>query len=930
VQSLTPSGVTPATFFLTLFGYGLCNGLTTGSVTVDAPNSGDDGFTIPVASLTNGSTAVGCSTDTLAPAPASLTLTSPDGINYPAQTLTITSPANPIGAPFTYSVTGNVPLSVSVNGVSVPPGESLTTPATLSITANPAGLIPGTYTAAVSLKSNAMVQLVPVTLVIGQPPRTLTATPASLGFTAAPGASAGTQTVTLSTISQQPITILGVSSDSLDFLRAAITGGGNSVTVNNPVILTVAASVPLYAPVNAHITITSTAGLLTIPVAVSPQATSSPIIAAPGSIALGLSERANPMPVVDPVTLTTTSTSPVLLARITSDASWLSATASSQTISATAPATLMVTINPAHLASDSYVGHITLTPGSGDATVIPVSINVTPADANVFASPTSLRFTYPSYTLPSLVLFDSASPALMVTNLTIASRGDWLRVSGLRGGSYTGVNFGQHDVTFDPAVAAGLAAGTYSGTITVADPFNTNDLAIIHTILTVNPVKVLSQGKAASQSSIYPGSPPAGAAVDGNTSGNYFDGSVTSTNSEASPWWQVDLGASAPITAINIWNRNDCCGSRLQDFWVFVSDTPFQPGDTVASLQNRSGTYANHQTSPPSPLAVIGAQTQGRYVRVQLNTTQILSLAEVQVLGSDAPLLSNVAAGKIATQSSTLPGTPTANAAVDGHTDGNFFDGSVTATNLESTPWWQVDLGASTAITSMVIWNRTDCCGSRLSDYWVFISDTPFQSTDTPALLASRRGTFGIHQTAAPGPITTIPASTQGRYVRVQLSGTDYLSLAEVEVFGSATGAGPAKVASQSTTYPGAPGASAATDGNTDGNFFDGSVTATNQESSPWWQVDLGAATMVGTVTIWNRTDCCGSRLSDYWVFASNTPFAPTDTPATLQGRAGTFGSHQTGAPSPSMSIPVNFQARYVRVQLSGTDYLSLAEVQIQ
>jgi hypothetical protein len=118
-------------------------------------------------------------------------------------------------------------------------------------------------------------------------------------------------------------------------------------------------------------------------------------------------------------------------------------------------------------------------------------------------------------------------------------------------------------------------------------------------------------------------------------------------------------------------------------------------------------------------------------------------------------------------------------------------------------------------------------------------------------------------------------------------------------------------------------------DGNPDGNFADGSVTATNLDSNAWWQVDLGTSVTVTSVVVYNRTDCCASRLSDYWVFVSNTPFLPNDTPATLFGRAGTFSSHQTFAPSPSFPIPVGAQGRYVRVQLSGADYLSLAEVQV-
>ena len=145
----------------------------------------------------------------------------------------------------------------------------------------------------------------------------------------------------------------------------------------------------------------------------------------------------------------------------------------------------------------------------------------------------------------------------------------------------------------------------------------------------------------------------------------------------------------------------------------------------------------------------------------------------------------NLALGKAATQSSTFPGYASdgASSAVDGNTDGNFSDGSVTATNLDPNPWWEVDLGASAAVSSIVIWNRTDCCGSRLGDYWVFVSDTPFLATDTPATLQFRAGTFSSHQTSAPNPSTTM-AGAQGRYVRVQLSFANYLSLAEVQVFG--------------------------------------------------------------------------------------------------------------------------------------------------
>jgi hypothetical protein len=89
-----------------------------------------------------------------------------------------------------------------------------------------------------------------------------------------------------------------------------------------------------------------------------------------------------------------------------------------------------------------------------------------------------------------------------------------------------------------------------------------------------------------------------------------------------------------------------------------------------------------------------------------------------------------------------------------------------------------------------------------------------------------------------------------------------------------------------------------------------------------------GQSATVSSIAIGNRTDCCGDRLSDYWEFVSNTPFGPTD-PATLQGRAGTWSRHQTAFPNPSTTTAVNAAGRYVRVQLSGTIYLHLTEVQV-
>lgn len=155
---------------------------------------------------------------------------------------------------------------------------------------------------------------------------------------------------------------------------------------------------------------------------------------------------------------------------------------------------------------------------------------------------------------------------------------------------------------------------------------------------------------------------------------------------------------------------------------------------------------------------------------------------------SAAPPETNLALGKAATQSSTYSHVtnPVASHAVDGNTDGNFLNSSMAHTNSEARAWWHVDLGAVGQINTIKVWNRTDCCAERLTNFYVLVSDTPFQSTDLNATLA-QAGVSGYQTAGQGGRPTSVNVGRSGRYVRVQLAGTNYLGLAEVEVLGTAS-----------------------------------------------------------------------------------------------------------------------------------------------
>ncbi len=418
----------------------------------------------------------------------------------------------------------------------------------------------------------------------------------------------------------------------------------------------------------------------------------------------------------------------------------------------------------------------------------------------------------------------------------------------------------------------------------------------------------LALGRPVRQSSTAFGGDPE-LAVDGDANGAFGGGSVTHTDTEAEPWWEVDLGAQIVIEDIQIWNRTDCCSSQLSNYYVLVSNTP----DPVVG---QVGIFQHFETGVAGSPSLIPINATGRFLRIQKIAGGPLSLAEVRVFGQPLVLV-NLAAGQTATQSSTaFGGDP--GLAIDGDTNGAFGAGSVTHTETEDGPWWEVDLGERGLIETIDLWNRTDCCGGNLSDYWVLVSNSPNPEPGSGT-------TFQLHVSAAAGSPTTIAVNAPGRYVRIKRSVVGPMSIAEVEVWGQVLpplNLAQGKIATQSSTaFGGEP--AFAVDGNLNGLYWGGSVTHTASGSGEWWEVDLGTRAAIQTIDVWNRTDCCGTELSNYRVIVSDAPNQPPG------GASVVFESFQGGVAGSPTTITVNSTGRYVRIQKSGGGPLSLAEVQV-
>lgn len=428
---------------------------------------------------------------TLIANPSSLTFSAFSGQTATSQAVTLsTSGANAV------NIVGIVPdvswLSAAVTSGSFTINSN--SPATLTVQASAASLSNGTYTGHVVVTpSVGTATSITVTFNVGTGGTngTIIANPSSLTFSAPSGQTASVQTVSLTTASSNAVSILGIVPD-VTWLTLALTS--TTISSISPATLSVLASAGGLSngTYTGHLTInpsTGTPTVITVTFNVGTGGSNGSITANPGSLIF--SALSGQIPTAQNVSLTTTGVSAVTINAINYDVAWLSSTiiSGSLAISSGSPGTLQVTASAASLANGSYTGHITITPSSGTATVITVTFNVgtgTGGGGTITVSSNSFSFAYPGNTLSGQVTIGSNNASVTNFNVNITSQSNWLLFQGVSGGPYTGVGLGSFSISVNQTVAATLASGTYTGTITLINPQNSSDTTLINLTLTVN------------------------------------------------------------------------------------------------------------------------------------------------------------------------------------------------------------------------------------------------------------------------------------------------------------------------------------------------------------------------------------------------------------------------------------------------------------
>uniref|UniRef100_A0A8C2C0E7 Fucolectin tachylectin-4 pentraxin-1 domain-containing protein n=1 Tax=Cyprinus carpio TaxID=7962 RepID=A0A8C2C0E7_CYPCA len=214
--------------------------------------------------------------------------------------------------------------------------------------------------------------------------------------------------------------------------------------------------------------------------------------------------------------------------------------------------------------------------------------------------------------------------------------------------------------------------------------------------------------------------------------------------------------------------------------------------------------------------------------------------------------LCNLATGRTVTQSSTFD-TWVGEQAIDLNPSFIQPSSSCSSTDIQTNPWWRVDLHYIYRVSSVVITNRLDCCPERINGAEIRIGNSLENNGNNNPICAV------ISSIPAGVSSTYICNDMDGRYVNLFLPGDSrFLTLCEVEVYGEARWG----TAAQSKLFY---------DWYTQ-NALDGlsSTCSHTTQTDQWWKLDLMKMYSVNRVTITNRLDCCESRINGAEIHVGN------------------------------------------------------------
>ncbi len=150
--------------------------------------------------------------------------------------------------------------------------------------------------------------------------------------------------------------------------------------------------------------------------------------------------------------------------------------------------------------------------------------------------------------------------------------------------------------------------------------------------------------------------------------------------------------------------------------------------------------------------------------------------------------------GLLSASQSTTDGNNPPERAVDGEINGTLSEGKASKTYMENNPYFQVSLENQSVLSELSIHYPSDLFPKGMGNYYILISDYPFENSDLSTNISSPI----VESIYVDTPIssgTGIPLNNKsGKFVRLQLDGIGFISFTEIELFGIEPGVGEGEI----------------------------------------------------------------------------------------------------------------------------------------
>ena len=468
--------------------------------------------------------------------------------NPPDQSVTLTSTTPGLAYTVAASSQGNW---LSVNVFNALTGNPIT------VSANPGGLPPGTYTGtltfnAVGAGNNPLT--LNVTLNVSNNP-TLNVSPNPVVFNYEVGQSVpAAQTISI-TANGAPLTFTVTSSGVSNGINWLLTGSPSSTTTPatftagvNPgglvpgtytgsIQLTAPGAAPLNVPVTLNV---STVALLNLPASINFTST---VATQPGQA--GPSQNVTVTSTGEPVTYSVTSST-----SSPAGGNWLVVGAASGPASNTIPSSFIVAANPSGLLPGTYKGSLLVHASNGTPdTTIPVTYTITSGNINV--SPATLSFTQtangPAPAAQNITINSTGVPVTFSVLTTVSSSVNWLSATPTSGSTPGTVSVSVNSGSLQP--------GNYTGAVSITSPAAGNSPQTVTVNLTVGQSQNISVSTASLSFSSQVGSAPPATQPIGVTAsaGSLPFTATTSVTTGGTNWLSVSpTSGTATQTATNL------------------------------------------------------------------------------------------------------------------------------------------------------------------------------------------------------------------------------------------------------------------------------------------------------------------------------------------------------------------------------------------